>query len=72
MPINLLVSAVTMALGIFVLVSPAHAAKVWGSEKFHKLNPDQRVSLLRCWRALGFLLCLEAVLIAADCAAFGR
>ena len=39
--INLLVSAVAMALGIFVLASPAQAVKVWGSEKLHKLNPDQ-------------------------------
>jgi hypothetical protein len=31
-----------MALGIFVLASPAQAAKVWGSKKFHKLSPEQR------------------------------
>ena len=68
--INLWVSAVTMALGIFVLASPAQAAKVWGSEKFHKLSPEQRVPLLRLWRAFGFLLCLGAVLIAADGFAF--
>ena len=70
MAINLWVSAVAMALGIFVLTSPAKAAKVWGSEKFYKLSPEQRVPLLRWWRAFGFLLCLAAVLIMADSIAY--
>ena len=65
-PINLLVSAVTMALGVFVVASPAQAARVWGSQKFHKLSPERRVPLLRWWRTFGFLLCLAAVLIMAD------
>ena len=64
--INFWVSAVAMALGIFVLASPARAAKVWGSEKFYKSSPEQRVSLLRWWRTFGFLLCLAAVLNMAD------
>ena len=66
MAINFWVSVVAMALGIIVLASPAQAAKVWGSEKFYKLSPEQRVSLLRWWRTFGFLLCLGAVLIMAD------
>ena len=69
-PISLLVGAVTMALGIFVLASPAKAARVWGSEKFYKSSRQQQVSLLRWWRAVGFLLCLAAVLVMADSSAY--
>ena len=64
--INLWVSGVAMALGMFTLAFPAQAAKVWGSEKFYKSSPEQQVSLLGWWRTFGFLLCVAAVLIMAD------
>jgi len=64
--INLSVSTVAMVLGLFVVTSPARAAKIWGSERFERLAPQNRTSFLRWWRVFGILLCLGGVLFAID------
>jgi hypothetical protein len=64
MAINLLVSAVTMALGAFLAASPHRAAEIWGSQRLANLAPDRRASFLRRYRALGILLWLAGVLLA--------
>jgi hypothetical protein len=67
---NLLVSAVGMALGVFIVVSPHSAAALWGSERLEKLAPPRRALFLRWYRAFGVILCLTAMLFAVDTTAF--
>jgi hypothetical protein len=68
--INLSVSAVAVALGAFVVMSPARAAKIWASERLERLAPQNRASFLRWWRVFGILLCLGGTLFALDSIAF--
>jgi hypothetical protein len=63
---NLLVSAVGTALGVFIMIAPHRAAAIWGSERLEKLAPPHRVLFLRWYRAFGITLCLAAVLFALD------
>jgi len=48
---NLLVGAVGIALGVFIVVAPQQVAMIWGSERLEKLAPPRRVSGVRvAWR----------------------
>ena len=67
---NLLVSAVCMALGVFIVVAPRRAATLWASGRLEKLAPPHRASFLRWYRAFGIMLCLTAMLFALDTTAF--
>jgi hypothetical protein len=64
--INLFVSAIAMALGVFVTASPAVAAEIWSSERLQRLAPQKRAAFVRWYRVLGILLCLGAALFAFD------
>jgi hypothetical protein len=63
---NLLMSAVAVALGVFITASPARAARVWGSERLSNLAPERIPSFVRWYRVSGILLCLAGVLLAVD------
>jgi membrane protein YqaA with SNARE-associated domain len=63
---NLLVSTVAMALGTFVAASPHRAAKVWGSQRLHKLAPEGRASFVLWYRVFGALLFLAGFLFVVD------
>ena len=67
---NLLVSGVAIALGVFITVAPDRAALIWGSERLNKLAPPRRSLFLQCYRAFGVVLCLAALLFALDTVAF--
>jgi len=67
---NLLVSAVGMALGAFIVAAPHRAATIWGSERLEKLPPPRRALFLWWYRAFGVILCLGAMLFALDTNAF--
>ena len=67
---NLLVSVVSMVLGIFIVAAPHRAATIWGSERLEKVAPSHRASFLWWYRAFGVLLCLAATLFALDTSAF--
>lgn len=69
---NLLLSTVAIALGAFVALSPARAARIWGSEMLDKLTASQKIWLLRSWRAFGVLLCLGGILFAVDSIGFSN
>jgi len=69
---NLLVSTVAMALGAFIAASPHRAAKIWGSQRFHKLDPEGRASFARCYRVFGILLCLAGLLFVVDSIVFSK
>ena len=63
---NLLLSAISIGFGVFVAVSPASAARIWGSELLERVTPPQKVWLLRTWRAFGILLCVGGLLFTID------
>jgi protein-S-isoprenylcysteine O-methyltransferase Ste14 len=63
---NLVVSAVALALGVFAVVAPKRAAAIWGSERLAKLAPPQKSLFVQWYRAFGVILCLAAILFALD------
>jgi hypothetical protein len=69
---NLLASAVGIALGAFIAAAPAKAAEIWGSQRLARLGPHHRASFLRWYRVFGIILCLGAVLLAIDSLVFPR
>jgi hypothetical protein len=66
MTANLFVSTVSMALGLFVAVSPHKASEIWGSQRLRNLSSEQRASFARWYRAFGILLWLVGLLCAVD------
>jgi hypothetical protein len=68
--INLSVSAVAMALGIFIASSPERAAGIWASERLEGSAPPNRASFLRRYRAFGIVICLGGALFALDSIGF--
>lgn len=60
-----LVSLMTGAAGLFVMIAPARAAKVWGWKNLDKLGPAARRWYFRVYRAWGVLLCLAGILLEA-------
>jgi hypothetical protein len=70
MEINLLVGVVTMALGLFLVTSPARAAKIWGSEHLAGIAPEKRPSFLRLYRLFGVILSVGGALFALDSTGF--
>jgi hypothetical protein len=67
---NLLVSAIAIVLGAFVMVAPDRAAAIWGAERFQKLAPADKPLFLQWYRVFGVTLCLAAILFALDSLAF--
>lgn len=63
---NILVSTITLALGMFIASAPAQAARLWSAERLDKLAPERRAWFLRLYRALGVMLSLAGVLFALD------
>jgi len=63
---NVIASTVTLALGVFVTLSPEKAARIWGWKQFDKLAPAVRKLYLRCYRAFGILLWTAGVLFAME------
>ena len=63
---NLLISTLAVALGIFVAASSMRATKVWGWKQFDQLGPKHRTLYLRCYRAFGVLLGFAGILFALN------
>jgi hypothetical protein len=68
--INLLVSALALALGVFVAISPTRAARIFSSGRLERLAPSDRVSFVRSYRLFGIVLCLGGALFALDSIGF--
>lgn len=64
--VTFFVSAVTVALGISLTVSPELWAKIWGRRQLDKMAQSHRTFYLRCYRTGGYLLCLAGILLAAE------
>jgi hypothetical protein len=64
--IKLFLSAIAMALGLFVATSPAQAARIWASERLTGLAPQKRALFLRLFRTFGIILFLGGALVAID------
>lgn len=69
---NLSVSIVSLALGLFFAISPNRAAEIWSSKRIDKLTPDEIALFLKWYRALGVVICLGAVLITIDMIVFSK
>ncbi len=63
---NILVSTIALALGLFIISAPMQAARLWSGNRFEKLTPDRRVWFLRVYRALGVMLSVAGLLFALD------
>ena len=63
---NLLLSTVSMAFGVFVAVSPVRAAKIWAAGRLDGLEPERRTSFLWWYRVFGIILFLGGFLSALD------
>jgi hypothetical protein len=53
-------------LGAFATASPERAARIWGWKRIAQLGPRTKTLYLRCYRALGILLCLAGALTAIE------
>jgi hypothetical protein len=69
---NLSVSTVSFALGLFFAISPNRAAEIWGSKRIDQLGPEQLAVFLRWYRVLGIVLCIGAALVTIDGIAFSK
>jgi hypothetical protein len=63
---NLLLSAVAMLFGAFVVVSPVRAAKLWAAGRLDRLEPAQRTVFLGWYRIFGVILFLGGLLSSVD------
>lgn len=63
---DLLVSAITMTLGVFATVSPRRAAELWASERLRNMPAGRQASFVRWYRVLGICLLLCGALLALD------
>ena len=66
MTLDLLVSAIAMALGAFAATLPQRAAEIWGSKLLQNLAPEDRSSFIAWYRIFGILMFVGGVLLAAD------
>lgn len=69
---NVAVSTIALALGLFAVSSPEQAARLWNPQRLEKLAPSGRVWFLRAYRLLGVTLCVSGVLFALDSLPFTR
>lgn len=59
-------SAVALALGVFVVVSPARAVRIWGWEHFDALPRRHKATYLLSFRVMGIVICLAGMLVAGQ------
>jgi hypothetical protein len=59
---NLIAGVIAMAMGGFAAIWPAHAARLWGSNRLSGLTPGKQTSYLRWYRVFGIVLCLGGAL----------
>jgi len=69
---NLVLSGVAMAFGVFAAVSPVRAANVWAAGRLDRLVPERRSRFLLCYRLLGVSLFLGGLLFAVDSILFSN
>lgn len=69
---EVLLSVVTMVLGVFVATSPHRAAMIWGSRRLARLTPERKALYLNWYRAFGILLYLTGVLLAVESIVFSN
>ena len=63
---NVVVSAVAIAIGSFIVASPDQAARIWGAQRFANSTPERRNVLVRWYRIFGISVFLAGVLLALD------
>ena len=70
--LNLSLSALAVAFGVFAATAPTRAAELWGWRHLDKLAPSQRDLYLRWYRAFGVILCVAGIFFAIDSVTFSR
>jgi Sec-independent protein secretion pathway component TatC len=70
--VNLLVSTIAMALGVFAAASPRRAAEIWGSQRLQNLAPEHKTSFVRWYRVFGVFLFLGGLLFAVESIVFSK
>jgi hypothetical protein len=63
---SLFLSAVAVVFGVYIAISPAMAAKIWGWERLDTLAPNHKKGYLRGFRLMGVVIALGGVLNAVD------
>jgi hypothetical protein len=69
---SLLVSAVAMALGVFIVVPPDQAAKIWGAKRLENLTVNRRPQLVHWYRLFGIFLFLGGLLVVIEDVIFSQ
>lgn len=63
---DLFLSLVALVFGVFIVVSPARAAQIWGWEHLGTMPARRRALYMRAFRAMGFVIALAGVLFELD------
>jgi hypothetical protein len=63
---SLFLSAVAIVFGVYIAISPARAAKIWGWEHLRTLAGNHKKWYLRGFRLMGIVIALGGILNAID------
>ena len=63
---NIALSTIALAIGLFILSAPEQAARVLNPQRLAKLAPSEKVWYLRAYRLLGVTLSITGLLFAID------
>ena len=63
---SLFLSGVALASGVFIVIAPGRAARIWGWENFETLTPTHKRWYLRSFRFMGTVIALGGILNAVD------
>lgn len=63
---DLVISTLSVALGIAVTAEPERAARVWGWKDLDRLTPSSRCWYLRTYRIFGVLLSIAGIMVAVE------
>lgn len=63
---NLVLSTLALALGLFAAFAPEQAARLWNPQRLNHLAPEGRRWFVRAYRLLGVVLSITGILFALD------
>jgi hypothetical protein len=61
---DLLLGTTAFAIGVFVVLAPMRAIKIWGWKQMYQLEPRRRTLYVRCYQVFGISLSLSGILVA--------
>lgn len=63
---TVLIILAALIVGIFIVVAPARAMRIWGWKHFDEMSPRDQSTYLRSYRGMGIVVGLAAILAAVD------